>query len=385
MFPFNRNVFREDEFAPSSVTDQPDPNTNCEVFASSISKAADRQDEEIQIDNTSETNNGNNNENTTCDWDIIDLYVHTLNRKVIHVPGDGHCILHSIRRALKEENIDDISHDKICFKLRHEIIINKGYYLDFAGDRDIVADIENYITKMEFNNDTIDIVITALCNSFGISAILYQVVQKEVQIFAHAPGREGVLFRGDIHIAKAGVNGNAHYNCIGLLTHQENTDHNMNIETQETTCTDIPQFSPEHIRPHPKAPPREGKARNRKRKTAILTDTPEKDAIEDALRRREQRKNKPSKRSKVSKVTPRSKPLKKKPAQRKKHVEESDSSENEDWYCLICVEPYSNSKSREKWIQCIACKDWAHEECTAVSRGKMFVCQNCDSDYSDEN
>ena len=98
------------------------------------------------------------------------------------------------------------------------------------------------------------------------------------------------MFRGDKHIAKVGVNGNDHYNCIGLLTHQENTDHNMNIETKKITCTDIPQFSPEHIRPHHKAPPREGKARNRKRKNAILTDTPEKDAIEDALRRRKQRK-----------------------------------------------------------------------------------------------
>ena len=60
----------------------------------------------------------------------------------------------------------------------------------------------------------------------------------------------------------------------GLLAHQENADRNMNIETKETTFTDIPQFSP-----HPKAPPREGKDRSRKRRSAILTDTPEKDAI----------------------------------------------------------------------------------------------------------
>ena len=52
---------------------------------------------------------------------------------------------------------------------------------------------------MKFNNDMIDIVIAALCNSFGTPAILYQVVQEEVQIFAHAPGRERVMFRGDIH------------------------------------------------------------------------------------------------------------------------------------------------------------------------------------------
>lgn len=27
-------------------------------------------------------------------------------------------------------------------------------------------------------------------------------------------------------------------------------------------------------------------------------------------------------------------------------------------------EPYSNSKLRERWIQCTNCKIWAHAECT---------------------
>ena len=72
MFPFNKNAFCEDEFATSSVTDLLDPNTNYEVFAFNITKAADWQGEEIQIDNTSETNKGNNNYNTTCNWDIIE-------------------------------------------------------------------------------------------------------------------------------------------------------------------------------------------------------------------------------------------------------------------------------------------------------------------------
>ena len=58
----------------------------------------------------------------------------------MHVPGNGNYILHSKRRALKDENIYDISYDVICFKLRYESIINKGYY--FAGDLGIVADIE---------------------------------------------------------------------------------------------------------------------------------------------------------------------------------------------------------------------------------------------------
>ncbi|KAH3704689.1 hypothetical protein DPMN_079751 [Dreissena polymorpha] len=153
--------------------------------------------------------------------------------------------------------------------------LTKGITLTFPM---MVSDIENYITKMEFNNDTIDLVLAALCNSLGISAILYQVAQNEMYISAHTPER-GVVSRGDTHIAKDGVNGKAHYNCIGALNNHS-THCNINNEP-----SGMPYFSPEHVRPHPKAPPRKGKIGPRKRKTAILTDTPEKNAIEDALRK----------------------------------------------------------------------------------------------------
>ena len=32
---------------------------------------------------------------------------------------------------------------------------------------------------------------------------------------------------------------------------------------------------------------------------------------------------------------------------------------------LVCSEPFSNSKSREKWVQCQMCKKWVHEQCTS--------------------
>ena len=48
---------------------------------------------------------------------------------------------------------------------------------------------------------------------------------------------------------------------------------------------------------------------------------------------------------------------------------------NEEWTCLVCCEPYANSRPREKWVQCSSCKQWAHEECTP---GELFyTCQNC--------
>ena len=47
--------------------------------------------------------------------------------------------------------------------------------------------------------------------------------------------------------------------------------------------------------------------------------------------------------------------------------------------CRFCVEPYSNSRTGEKWIKCLSCKDWAHEE-RALPGKNFFLCQNCNSD-----
>lgn len=49
-----------------------------------------------------------------------------------------------------------------------------------------------------------------------------------------------------------------------------------------------------------------------------------------------------------------------------------------DYFCVCCTEPYSNSKAKEKWVQCLKCKAWAHEACTG---GKLsYVCHNCGSE-----
>ena len=46
-------------------------------------------------------------------------------------------------------------------------------------------------------------------------------------------------------------------------------------------------FSPEEVMPHPKAPPRKQNLRGRKRRhTAILTDSPEVDAIYEEEKKR---------------------------------------------------------------------------------------------------
>lgn len=388
--PFNSDVFQNAEFAPSNVTDRPDPTVTetptepAELNNHIISRCNSLADRTSEV--TTEVENSGNESINFDAWQTLDAHVNNMNRLIIRVPGDGHCILSAVRQSLTEENIANLSHDEICFKLKNEIITNMHYYDEFAGDRDIVKDIENYTTKKEYNNDTIDLVLAALCNCLGVSAILYEVVQRDVQIHAQAPGRDGVVFRGDIHLAKVGENGAAHYNCVGrcfgpICTNNIVNNGSINLTPGKENVNS--RFSPEDIRPHPKAPPRKGTVKSKKRRTAILTDTPEKNAIEEEFQKRQQRKMKSLKQVNLEqKAKPKEgRSVRIKPVQKKRKVDTSSDTDEEECYCLICGEPYSNSKSREKWIQCVSCKGWAHEACTAETKGSVFVCQNCESDY----
>lgn len=75
--------------------------------------------------------------------------------------------------------------------------------------------------------------------------------------------------------------------------------HNINVPKPSTSAF----VSPEVIRPHPKAGPRKGSGKGRKKgKTRILTDTPEKLAIENEWAARKQKKEKKICKAKVKAV-----------------------------------------------------------------------------------
>ncbi|XP_050506078.1 uncharacterized protein LOC126884227 [Diabrotica virgifera virgifera] len=131
-----------------------------------------------------------------------------------------------------------------------------------------------------------------------------------------------------------------------------------------------PPITPLKLKPLPKAAARKEQPKNNKRKrhTAILTDTPVKNALEE-----EQNNAKTAKRRIGSK-----KETKAKNKKMKKIDEDCIDSDEEDCFCLYCMDKYKNSASGENWIQCSNCKMWAHEAC-ADNPGIFFVCVNCES------
>lgn len=160
--------------------------------------------------------------------------------------------------------------------------------------------------------------------------------------------------------------------------------------------------SPEDVRPFLKSGPRKTlKSNNRKMSSAVITDTPEKDKIEE-----KEQKNKPKKPN-VRKMTTKQN-IKK--LNSKTHDESSDSSANislhddssvtssddeinllelrkqktnshkedrfpEDKnYCIVCNGHYS--KSKVEWYQCKICDNWAHESC-GIKGAKNLFCHKC--------
>ena len=130
----------------------------------------------------------------------------------------------------------------------------------------------------------------------------------------------------------------------------------------------------ERISPRPKATC----SRQRKRKVesaAVITSSPYKKLLQEKEQKKKSSQKKTSGKGKgKAKGKGKGKGKRKAPAH-------DDSSEDEEWPCLICGEPFVNSKSREMWVQCLQCKNWAHSDCTDES--VYFVCPNCESDLEE--
>uniref|UniRef100_UPI0035902D71 uncharacterized protein n=1 Tax=Myxine glutinosa TaxID=7769 RepID=UPI0035902D71 len=195
-----------------------------------------------------------------------------------------------------------------------------------------------------------------------------------------------------------------HYNCIVLPSLQpERLTPEVGSEAP-TSQPPIPQPSTPStstIREiiHGLSPlPKISIKRPRARKTesaAVLTSSPYKAALEEKQAKKNPKKNSDKALEETQAKKNPKKNSDKEQKQKKKRVqqtnptngktrkqgEEEETSEEEDWPCLICCEEYSRARPREVWVPCQLCLHWAHEQCTPGLA--QFLCPNCESDVSD--
>ena len=166
----------------------------------------------------------------------------------------------------------------------------------------------------------------------------------------HPPGRPSTASNHKVHLVRVGQDAGSHYSALIQADQSERVDPDfVNL---------ILHFSPELVKPHPKvAPQKQRKNQTRKRKAAMLTDTPEKQALEkeSQIKELKKRKNAAGCRKKVST---------RKSNKTKRRIEMEFEPDNTEVFCLVCQEAYSNSKPGEQWIQCMDSGNWSHFDCT---------------------
>ncbi|KAF0765830.1 DDE-1 domain-containing protein [Aphis craccivora] len=117
----------------------------------------------------------------------------------------------------------------------------------------------------------------------------------------------------------------------------------INVEIAEQRISN--EISPETVRLYPKVQILKKivkKGGRKKGKTAILTDTPEKNELENKVKKKNEN-------------------IKRKLFNTDKKTLVIDSDDDEDAFCTIYSELYFDSKSGEPWIQCVRCELWSHE------------------------
>ena len=94
----------------------------------------------------------------------------------------------------------------------------------------------------------------------------------------------------------------------------------------------------------------------------ILTDTPVKTAFEAEA-------------AKINKTTSRNVATTLVPKKEMKSAKRQKDTEEVTCQCLICDEPFGNSRPGEKWVSCTDSGKWAYEDCTSGDR--CYVCHTC--------
>ena len=412
IYPYNNDIFSDADFMPSDVTDRPNDEP-------AVSTETPITTAETDGPNNLPAESADNPSPPSDDMSVLNLYLREHDICLIPVRGDGHCLLYAISSSLHAAGAGIYTDAELGKTLTDEFANNGQFYKDFAsGDVDLVVAAEEFLREKQYNNNTCDMFLNAMCNAMGLKTILIRVADKQVNEIEVIPSRPGVYIKHTIHLTLHGSGFGAHYNaavgseiCHPTCQADDTPDICQSPPTNtsdEPNCSTAATFSPEVVMAHPKAPKRKEPSKSnarKRRKTCVLTDTPEKEELraeqEARKKAREARVNKakqkagkgtsnpPSKKTngKVKKRNDKAKTKAahqetakaKKKAAHQETANDSDGDEDE-CYCLVCVESFSNSRPNEKWIQCTSCKRWSHEECAGAQGKLTYICHNCDSD-----
>ena len=128
--------------------------------------------------------------------------------------GDGHCLLNAFAMSLEAEKITVSSIEDLCSKLKNEIEQHLSFYRPFSMNESLIEDIDSYIYSNQYNMNTADLVLCALCNALMMTAVIYEVRGSSIMTLSHEPGRPGIESSGKIFLTLHGSGVGSHYNAV---------------------------------------------------------------------------------------------------------------------------------------------------------------------------
>ena len=64
----------------------------------------------------------------------------------------------------------------------------------------------------------------------------------------------------------------------------------------------------------------------------------------------------------------------------KRDLRQPFDEENEDGCnvnCIFCARNFCDDCNGDKWVQCLSCRDWCHEDCEEIENIVVFICEIC--------
>lgn len=147
----------------------------------------------------------------------LDIYLNERGKRRIPVQRDGHCLINAFARSLESEGLRrNVRTAELHGLLASEIYDNYAYYTSYSDSgNNIFKDVDLFINDSKrCTSDTLDVVITALCNTLHVSAQVYVTKTDGIEELTVEPSRPGIVSTGCVHIALEADEVFDHYDAV---------------------------------------------------------------------------------------------------------------------------------------------------------------------------
>ena len=137
-------------------------------------------------------------------------------RTLLKQPGDGHCLIHSVRECLRHSNVRVVpSCEGLLQMVTNEVSSNLPFYSNWTNEgSDIQEDLKRYVEDRAYGTDSSDIVVNALANSLCVTIRILELGPTGIEYALHTlpqtPGRRTERPRAVIDVLKSGE----HYDAL---------------------------------------------------------------------------------------------------------------------------------------------------------------------------